>query len=87
MLRFEDDGKGQEAVQKAKEIAAAMKTNRSSLFICSLRWSINQTAWCPPLLARLGIRTDIAITDVEREIGRLPRVTGFGQQHMGKALQ
>src|ERR1700751_1827220 len=40
----------------------------------------------PPLLARLGIRPEGLSQEIEREIGRLPRVTGFAQQHMGKPL-
>ena len=40
----------------------------------------------PPLLARLGIRTEALTQEIEREIGRLPKVQGFGQQHLGKAL-
>src|ERR1700687_166630 len=39
-----------------------------------------------PLLARLGIRTEVLTQEIEREIGRLPKVQGFAQQHMGRAL-
>src|SRR3979490_1806146 len=39
-----------------------------------------------PLLARVGIRTELLTPEIEREIGRLPKVQGFAQQHMGKAL-
>src|SRR4029077_10498922 len=39
-----------------------------------------------PLLARLGIRAELFTQEIEREIGRLPRVTGFGEQNMGRAL-
>jgi len=31
----------------------------------------------PPLLARLGIRQEVLSNDVERELGRLPKVQGF----------
>src|SRR5262249_16652471 len=40
----------------------------------------------PPLLARLGIRTEMLTQDLEREIARLPKVQGFAQQHLGRAL-
>ena len=40
----------------------------------------------PPLLTRLGIRTELLMQDIEREIARLPKVQGFGQQHMSRAL-
>src|SRR5207245_9672256 len=40
----------------------------------------------PPLLARLGIRQEVLSSDVERELGRLPKVQGFSEQRMGRAL-
>ncbi len=40
----------------------------------------------PPLLARLGVRNEALTSEIEREIGRLPKVQGFSQQHMGRAL-
>ncbi|HLR05806.1 MAG TPA: Clp protease N-terminal domain-containing protein, partial [Pyrinomonadaceae bacterium] len=87
MLRFEKmTVKAQEAVQKAQEIAASHE-NQQIEPIHLLAALVNQPdGVVPPLLARLGIRTELLSQDVEREIGRLPRVTGFGQQHMGKAL-
>src|SRR5712672_3569229 len=87
MIRFEKmTVKAQEAVQKAQEIAASHE-NQQIEPIHLLAALVNQPdGVVPPLLARLGIRTELLSQDVEREIGRLPRVTGFGQQHMGKAL-
>jgi len=87
MIRFEKmTVKAQEAVQKAQEIAASHE-NQQIEPIHLLAALVNQLdGVVPPLLARLGIRTELLSQDVEREIGRLPRVTGFGQQHMGKAL-
>jgi len=40
----------------------------------------------PPLLARLGIRQEALSSDVERELGRLPKVQGFSERRMGRAL-
>jgi len=40
----------------------------------------------PPLLARLGIRKEALSNDVERELGRLPKVRGFSEQRTGRAL-
>src|SRR6267142_1866813 len=87
MIRFEKmTVKAQEALQKAHEIAASHE-NQQIEPIHVLAALVNQPdGVVPPLLARLGIRTELLSQDVEREIGRLPRVTGFGQQHMGKAL-
>src|SRR6266446_5016026 len=38
------------------------------------------------LLTRLGIRTEGLSQEIEREIGRLPKVQGLAQQHLGRAL-
>src|SRR5262249_53840255 len=40
----------------------------------------------PALLARLGIREEALQPEIDRELSRLPKVSGFGQQHMGRAL-
>src|ERR1700751_3726992 len=40
----------------------------------------------PPLLARLGVRPEALSQEIERELGRLPKVQGFAQQHMGRPL-
>src|SRR3979490_1305940 len=78
--------KAQEAVQKAQEIAGSHE-NQQIEPIHLLAALVNQPdGVVPPLLARLGIRTELLSQDVEREIGRLPRVTGLGQQHTGKPL-
>ena len=40
----------------------------------------------PPLLARLGIRTETLAQEIAKEIARLPKVQGFAQQKMSRAL-
>ena len=40
----------------------------------------------PSLLARLGVRADALTNEIERELARLPKVQGFSQQNMGRAL-
>jgi ATP-dependent Clp protease ATP-binding subunit ClpB len=78
--------KAQEALQGAQEVAARHE-NQQIEPIHLLAALVAQTdGVVPPLLARLGIRAEALEQDLEREIGRLPRVTGFAQQHMGKAL-
>jgi ATP-dependent Clp protease ATP-binding subunit ClpB len=87
MLRFEKmTVKAQEAVQKAQEIAAGHENQQIEPIHLLAALVTQPDGVVPPLLARLGIRTEALSQDIEREIGRLPRVTGFGQQHMGKAL-
>src|SRR5467141_1517430 len=87
MLRFEKmTVKAQEALQKAQEIAGS-RENQQIEPIHLLAALVQQPdGVVPPLLARLGIRPEALTQEIEREIGRLPRVTGFAQQHMGKPL-
>ncbi len=40
----------------------------------------------PPLVTKLGIRPEVLSQEIERAIARLPKVQGFGQQHMGNAV-
>src|SRR5258708_18016820 len=87
MLRFDKmTVKAQETLQSAQEIAARHE-NQQIESIHLLAALVAQTdGVVPPLLARLGIRAESLSQDVEREIGRLPRVTGFAEQQMGKPL-
>jgi len=87
MLRFEKMTlKAQEALQQANDVAARHE-NQQLEPIHLLAALVAQTdGVVPPLLARLGIRSEALAQEIEREIGRLPKVQGFAQQHLGKAL-
>src|SRR5437870_10174614 len=87
MLRFEKmTVKAQEAVQAAQEVAA-QRENQQIEPIHLLAALVTQVdGVVPPLLARLGVRTEALSQEIEREIGRLPKVQGFAQQHMGRPL-
>ena len=87
MLRFDKmTVKAQEALQQAQEIAGRHE-NQSVEPIHLLEALVEQPdGVVPSLLARLGIRAEMLAQDIEREIGRLPRVQGFAQQHLGRAL-
>ena len=87
MLRFEKmTVKAQEAVQGAQE-TAAQHENQQIEPIHLLAALVAQTdGVVPPLLTRLGIHTEPLAQEIEREIGRLPKVQGFAQQHMGRTL-
>lgn len=87
MLRFDKmTVKAQEAVQSAQEVAARHE-NQQIEPIHLLAALVEQSdGVVSPLLARLGIRSEILSQNIEREIGRLPKVQGFGQQHMGRPL-
>src|SRR6202163_4088837 len=87
MLRFEKmTVKAQEALQSAQEIAARHENQQIEPIHLLAALIAQADGVVPPLLARLGIRAEALSQDIEREMGRLPRVTGFAQQHMGKPL-
>jgi ATP-dependent Clp protease ATP-binding subunit ClpB len=87
MLRFDKmTVKAQEALQQANEVAARHE-NQQIEPVHLLEALVAQTdGVVPPLLARLGIRTEALTQEIEREIARLPKVQGFAQQHLGKPL-
>jgi ATP-dependent Clp protease ATP-binding subunit ClpB len=87
MLRFEKlTVKAQEALQEAHEVAARQE-NQEITPLHLLSALVNQAdGVVPPLLARLGIRKEALINEIGREIGRLPKVQGFSEQRLGRAL-
>jgi ATP-dependent Clp protease ATP-binding subunit ClpB len=87
MLRFEKmTVKAREALQSAQDIAATHE-NQAIEPVHLLSALVAQVdGVVSPLLARLGIRSELLNQELEREIGRLPRVTGFAQQNMSRAL-
>src|SRR5256886_9598936 len=87
MLRFEKmTVKAQEALQTAQEIAASHQNQQIEPVHLLAALAAQKDGVVPPLLAKLGIRPETLSQEIEREIGRLPKVTGFAQQHMGKTL-
>src|ERR1700759_678306 len=87
MLRFEKmTVKAQEALQSAQDIAATHE-NQAIEPVHLLSALVAQVdGVVSPLLARLGIRSEMLSQELEREIGKLPRITGFAQQNMSRAL-
>jgi ATP-dependent Clp protease ATP-binding subunit ClpB len=87
MLRFDKmTVKAQEALQQAQEIAARHENQAVEPIHLLSALVEQQDGVVPPLLARLGIRTELLTQDIEREINRLPKVQGFAQQHLGRPL-
>src|SRR5947199_76808 len=87
MLRFEKmTVKAQEAVQSAQEVAARHENQQIEPVHLLAALVTQADGVVPPLLARLGVPNEALSQEIEREIGRLPKVTGFAQQHMGKTL-
>src|SRR3981189_1885257 len=87
MLRFDKmTVKAQEALQEAQEIAARHE-QQEIVPLHLLSALVAQTdGVVPSLLARLGERSETLTAEIERELGRLPKVQGFSQQNMGRAL-
>jgi ATP-dependent Clp protease ATP-binding subunit ClpB len=78
--------KAQEAIAKAQEVAAAHENQAIEPLHLLASLIQQQDGVVSPLLARLGIRSEMLSQEVEREINRLPKVQGYGQQHMSRAL-
>jgi ATP-dependent Clp protease ATP-binding subunit ClpB len=87
MLRFEKmTVKAQEAVQSAQEVAARHENQQVEPVHLLAALVAQADGVVPPLLARLGIRSEALSQEIEKEIGKLPKVQGFGQQHLGRSL-
>jgi ATP-dependent Clp protease ATP-binding subunit ClpB len=87
MLRFEKlTVKAQEAVQAAQEVAAAHENQQVEPLHLLAALVAQEGGVVPPLVTKLGIRPEVLSQEIEREIARLPKVQGFGQQHMGATL-
>src|SRR5436190_21866566 len=87
MLRFEKmTVKAQEAVQSAQEVAARHENQQIEPVHLLAALVAQADGVVLPLLSRLGVRSEALMQEIEREIGRLPKVQGFAQQHMGRAL-
>ncbi|MBZ5701944.1 MAG: ATP-dependent chaperone ClpB [Acidobacteriia bacterium] len=87
MLRFDKlTVKAQEALQEAQEVAARHEQQQIEPLHLLAAMAAQTDGVVPALLARLGVRAEALGAELERELGRLPKVTGFAQQHMGAAL-
>ena len=87
MLRFEKlTVKAQEAVQAAQEVAAQHENQQIEPVHLLAALVAQDGGVVPPLVTKLGIRPEALSQEIERVIARLPKVQGFGQQHMGNAV-
>jgi ATP-dependent Clp protease ATP-binding subunit ClpB len=87
MLRFEKlTVKAQEALQDAHEVAARHENQEITPLHLLAALTNQADGVVPPLLARLGVRKETLSNGVERELGRLPKVQGFSDQRLGRAL-
>ena len=87
MLRFDKmTVKAQEALQDANEVAARHENQQIEPVHLLAALVAQKDGVVPSLLARLGIRSEALSQEIDREIGRLPKVQGFAQQHLGRPL-
>ena len=87
MLRFDKmTVKAQEALQESQEIAARHEQQEIAPLHLLSALVAQTDGVVPSLLTRLGVRTEALSAEIEREVGRLPKVQGFSQQTMGRAL-
>jgi len=86
MIRFDKlTIKAQEALQTAQEVAARHDQQQIEP-LHLLAALVEQTdGVVPPLMARLGVRAEALASDIETQLGRLPKVTGVAQQYLGPA--
>src|SRR6202049_1640707 len=87
MLRFEKMiVKAQEAVQEPEKRAPRHENQQIEPVHLLTALVAQDGGVVPPLVTKLGIRPEALSQDIERETSRLPKVQGFGQQHMGAAV-
>jgi ATP-dependent Clp protease ATP-binding subunit ClpB len=87
MLQFEKmTVKAQEALRNAQTIAAKFQNQQIEPLHLLAALVLQSDGVVPPLLARLGIREGALQPEIDKAIERLPKVSGFGQQHMGRPL-
>jgi len=87
MLQFEKmTVKAQEALRQAQEVAARYENQQIEPLHLLEALVSQKDGVVSPLLARLGIRPEALQPEISREIAKLPKVSGFDQQHLGKAL-
>ena len=86
MIRYEKlTVKAQEALQSAQEIAAQSSQQQIEPLHLLAALLAQGDGVVSPLLAKLGISTESISAEIGREIDRLPKVSGAGQQYLSEA--
>src|SRR5579862_5375142 len=86
MLRFDKlTVKGQEALQAAQEMGA--RSGQQQIEPLHLLWALvaQGDGVVPPLLEKLGVSPTGLASEVERQIERLPKVSGVSNQSLSRA--
>src|SRR6202050_3568826 len=78
--------KAQEALQAAQEMGA--RSGQQQIEPLHLLWALvaQGDGVVPPLLSKLGVAPEVVAKEVERQIERLPKVSGASQQYLSQGL-
>jgi len=88
MLRFDKlTVKAQEALQAAQEMGA--RSGQQQIEPLHVLWALvaQSEGVVPPLLEKLGVSPASLAGEIEKQIGRLPQVSGVTEQFLSKASQ
>ncbi len=77
--------KAQEALGRAQEIAAERNQQQVEPLHLLAALLAQEEGVVPPVLAKLGVRPEGVAAEVERQLERLPKVSGVAQQYLGPA--
>src|SRR5271156_4035178 len=86
VLRFDKfTVKAQEALQSAQDMAS--RTGQQQVEPLHLLWALaaQGDGVVPPLLEKLGVSPTQLASDIEKQVERLPKVSGAGQQYLSPA--
>jgi ATP-dependent Clp protease ATP-binding subunit ClpB len=86
MLRFDRlTVKAQEATQAAQEMAA--RSGQQQVEPLHLLWALvaQGDGVVPPLLEKLGVAPTGLASEIEKQLGRLPKISGVSEQYLSKA--
>src|ERR1700731_3395110 len=86
MLRFDKlTVKAQEAMQAAQEMAA--RSGQQQVEPLHLLWALvaQPGGGVPPLLEKLGVSPTTLAGEVQKQVERLPKISGVSEQYLGKA--
>src|SRR5713101_1389752 len=77
--------KAQEALSAAQERAAALDHQQVEPLHLLGALVAQKDGVVPPLLGKLGVRSETIEAEIERELNRMPKVTGAAEQYLSKA--
>ena len=86
MLRYDKlTVKAQEALQAAQEMGA--RANQQQIEPLHILWALvaQGEGVVPPLLEKLGVAPTRLASEIEKQVARLPKVTGISQQHLSNS--